>query len=131
MVFTPLSLDFLRALGRGAGDASHNELLYELYYRRIESPDTARAEPIVLSTILPDAVNANMGARSRVLVDRVNGTRIDKLEDVIRAFETNTNAYHVLQFMPNHLVECLDRAATAKANAAILQNYAVTKDRRL
>jgi hypothetical protein len=81
--------------------------------------------------VLADAVNANVSVRGRALVDQINGKRIEKLEDVVRAFETNTNAYEIIEFMPNHIIECLDRGDTAKANAGILRTYGVTKDRRL
>ena len=131
LVFTPLNLDYLRTQGRGSTDSSASELYYELYYRRYESPKTARPEPIVLAAVLADAVNANVSVRGRALVDQINGKRIEKLEDVVRAFETNTNAYEIIEFMPNHIIECLDRGDTAKANAGILRTYGVTKDRRL
>lgn len=131
LVFTPLSLDYLRTLGRNWADPSNAELNYELYYRRHESPATARPEPIVLAAVLADPVNANFSIRSRVLVDKVNGIRIEKLEDVVRAFETTTQAQHVVEFLPNHSFECLDRAEIAKANAKILQTYGIPNDRRL
>jgi S1-C subfamily serine protease len=131
LVFTPLSHDYLRLLGRPSGDSPVSELYYELYYRRFESPATARPEPVALATVLTDAVNANLATRGRALVDRINGLRIEKLEDVVRAFEQNTNAYETLEFMPNHILECLERDATAKANAAILKTYGIAKDRRL
>jgi hypothetical protein len=131
LVFTPLSLDYLRTLGRNWADPSNAELNYELYYRRHESPATARPEPIVLAAVLADPVNANLSTRSRVLVDKVNGIRIEKLEDVVRAFETTTNAHHIVEFLPNHTFDCLDRADTEKANSKILQTYGIAKDRRL
>jgi S1-C subfamily serine protease len=131
LVFTPLSLDYLRTQGRGSTDSSASELYYELYYRRYESPKTARPEPIVLAAVLADAVNANVSVRGRALVDQINGQRIERLEDVVRAFQTNTNACEVIEFLPNHTIECLARGDTAKANADILQTYGITKDRRL
>jgi S1-C subfamily serine protease len=131
LVFTPLSLDYLRTLGRNWADPSNSELNYELYYRRHETPATTRPEPIVLASVLADPVNANFVIRSRVLVDKVNGIRIEKLEDVVRAFEATTNAHHIVEFLPNHSFECLDRAEVAKANARILQTYGIPKDRRL
>jgi hypothetical protein len=131
LVFTPLSHDYLRTLGRPAGDSAASELYYELSYRRFESPASARPEPVVLATVLTDAVNANLAIRGRALVDRINGLRIEKLEDVARAFEQNTNDYETIEFMPNHALECLERGPTAKANAAILKTYGIAKDRRL
>jgi S1-C subfamily serine protease len=131
LVFTPLSLDYLRTQGRGSTDSSTSELYYELYHLRYESPKTARSEPIVLAAVLADAVNANLSIRGGALVDQINGKRIEQLEDVVAALETNTNASQVIEFLPNHIIECLAREDTAKANADILRTYGITKDRRL
>ncbi len=131
LVFTPMSLDYLKTFGRGWSDAAGAELTYELFYRRQESPKTVRAEPIVLSMILADGVNANFRTRGRALVDKINGVRIERLEDVIRAFEQPANGQHVLEFMPKNTLECLERVEADKANAQILKTYGVPKDRRL
>ena len=131
LVFTPLSLDYLRTLGRGAPEPNNAELYYELYYRKFESPKTARPEPIVLVSVLADAINANVTARGRLLVDKINGVRIEKLEDAIRAFETSTNEYDLVEFMPHHNSECLQRSEVTKANASILKTYGLSSDRRL
>jgi len=131
LVFTPLSLDYLRTFGRATPEPTNGELYYELFYRRLESPETTRTEPVVLASVLADAVNANVSSRGRMLVDKINGVRIEKLEDAIRAFETNTNAFDTLEFLPHHNLECLERTEVAKANAGILKTYGVTQDRRL
>ena len=131
LVFTPMSLDYLKTFGRGWSDSAGAELTYELFYRRHESPKTVRSEPIVLSTILADEVNANFRTRGRALVDKINGVRIERLEDVIRAFESPSNGQHVLEFMPKNTLECLERESADKANAQILKTYGVPKDRRL
>jgi len=131
LVFTPLSRDYLRTLGANWNDGANSDLVYELYYRRQESPETVRSEPIVLSTILAHSVNANMAIHGRALVDKINGQRIEKLEDVIRAFEASTNAYDVIEFSSQHTLDCLDHAEVAKANAEILKNAGISKDRRL
>jgi S1-C subfamily serine protease len=131
LVFTPLSFDYLRAMGTSGADTTDREMYYELYYRRYEDPATVRTEPIVLTSILADSVNANIRIRGRMLVDRINGLRIEKLEDVVRAFETNTNAFDVVEFLSHHVFECLDRSEVARANPRILKTYGIEKDRRL
>jgi S1-C subfamily serine protease len=131
LVFTPLSRDYLMRAGRSRGETSAEELTYELFFRSREAPDTAREEPIVLSTILGDAVNANFSTRGNALVDEINGIRIEKLEDVIRAFETSTNAYHVIEFGRRSLIESLEHAAAVRAHPQILETYGVPSDRRL
>jgi S1-C subfamily serine protease len=130
LVFTPLSLDYLRTLGRNA-EQSHSDLYYELYYRRSENAAKARPEPIILASVLADAVNANVATRGRMLVDKINGVRIEKLEDVVRAVQASTNEFDVIEFLPHHNFECLERAEVAKVNAAILKTYGLPKDRRL
>ncbi len=131
MVFTPLSLDYLRTLGRTGAESDSADAYYELYYHRWENSGTMRPEPIVLANVLADAVNANLSVRGRALVDEINGVRIEKLEDVVRAFDNCTNAHDVVQFVSHHGFECLDRSEVAKANSTILKTYGIPSDRRL
>jgi hypothetical protein len=131
MVFTPLSLDYLKTFGRNWSDAANAEIVYDLYYRRNESPDTTRPEPIVLASTLAHQVNANFKIQSRALVDKINGIRIERLEDVIRAFETVKNDQHIVEFLPHDAFECLDRVEADQANAEILKIYRIPNDRRL
>jgi S1-C subfamily serine protease len=130
LVFTPLSLDYLRTLGRDAADPAVGPLYYELRYRPFEEPDKARPEPVVLSTVMPDEANANVNA-GREMVNRINGVRIEKLEDVVRAFETNTNAFDTIEFLPRNHIESLVRSEAVDATARILKTYGISRDRRL
>jgi len=131
LVFTPLSQDYMRTFGRDWRDAANTEIVYELYYRRAESPGTARTEPIVLASTLAHPANANVKISARALVDKINGVKIDRLEDVVGAFESATNTHHVIEFMPNEAFETLDRKEAAAAHARILETYGIPKDRRL
>jgi S1-C subfamily serine protease len=131
LVFTPLSLDFLRAAGIDAADPGQGELIYELRMRPTDDPRNARPEPVVLATVLPHEINANWSVRGRAMVDRINGVRIEKLEDVVRAFEQNRSDFDVVEFVPHHAVETLPRAKLAGANTEILSNYGIPSDRRL
>jgi hypothetical protein len=132
LVFVPLCRDYLRSTGAGWGDNAYSDMMYELFYRKHESPSTARKEPVVLASVLSHAVNANFGVRSRAMVDKINGVRIEKLEDVIRAFETDTGKkQHLIEFFPDSSAEALDRSEASEANADILKMYGVNKDRRL
>jgi len=131
LVFTPLSLDYLKTFGRNWSDAASAELIYNLSYRRFESPGTSRAEPIVLAQVLPHPANANFRVTGRALVDRINGVEIHRLEDVIRAIEGATGPQHVFEFMPKSTLECLGREDIGKANDDILKTYGIPRDRRL
>jgi S1-C subfamily serine protease len=131
LVFTPLSRDYLRTFGQNWADAAGAELVYELFYRRQESPEKWRPEPIVLSAILSHPVNANLAVRGRALIDKINGVRIEKLDDVIRAFESPSDKFDVIEFITQHSLECLDHAEAQQVNQEILKTYNVPKDRRL
>jgi S1-C subfamily serine protease len=131
LVFVPLSLDYMKTLGRNWSDPVNADLVYELYYRRQESPKSVRPEPVVLASLLSHPVNANFANHGHALVDKINGLRIEKLEDVIRSFESSTNAYDVIEFLPNHGFDCLDRVEAEKANPGILETYGIPQDRRL
>jgi hypothetical protein len=131
LVFTPLSVDYLRSVGRTTPESTFGEAYYELYYRNFEDPAHVRPEPIVLATVLADTVNANLRIRGRVLLDKVNGVSIQKLEDVVSALQTSTNDFDQIEFLPHHSFETLDRAEVAKANSRILKTYGISKDRRI
>jgi S1-C subfamily serine protease len=130
LVFTPLSYDFLRTLGNNPAEPN-NDLIYELYYRRYETPEKARREPILLASVLADEANANVTTRGRLLVDTINGVKINQLEDVISAFENNTNRFDTIQFMPSELMESLDRKEVADSKTRIQQTHGIPVDRHL
>ncbi len=131
LVFTPLSQDYLRTLGRDLSDSAVADLVYELFYRRQEKPKTVRSEPIILAGMLANPVNANFNVKGRALVDKINGVRIETLDDVIRAFDAGTNAQDLIEFGSRMGFESLDRKEAAEANDIILKTYGVPKDRRL
>jgi hypothetical protein len=118
-------------LGRNTPETAFGEAYYELYYHRYEEPSTTRPEPVVLAAVLADTVNANLKIRSRVLVDKINGIRIEKLEDVVRAVDNCTNSSDIIEFLPHQSFECLDRGAVTEANSRILKTYGIATDRRL
>ncbi|MGC8744753.1 MAG: PDZ domain-containing protein [Verrucomicrobiia bacterium] len=131
LVFTPLSLDYLKTFGREWSDSANAELVYELLYRRNEDPEKARKEPVVLANILPHSINANFSVKGRALVDSINGIKIQSLDDVVKAFGKPAGDYHIIRFLPHESVECLNVAETEKVNNEILKIHGVPSDRRL
>ena len=131
MVFTPLSRDYLNTLGRTWMESISQDIMAELFYRRDMEPEKKRSEPIMLADVLTHPVNANFEVKGRVMVDKINGIRIDRLEDVIRAFESNQGAQHMLEFSPMNHLEGLDRALAEQANPEILKQFGIPSDRRL
>ena len=132
LVFMPLCRDLMKSIGGNWTDPTNADLLYELFYRKHDKPETVRAEPIVLTSILTHRSNANFSLRGRLLVDKINGVKINCMEDVIKGFATeNGTGQHVLEFYPEHGIECLDRKASSAAQSEILKSNGITNDRRL
>jgi S1-C subfamily serine protease len=131
LVFTPLTRDYIRGLEQNRNEGAKARLFYELYYHRVEDPASSRREPVVLTTILPHSVNAGLEIRGTAVVDRINGRRIERLEDVPIAFEKSDKAKDAIEFLPDHNVEGLERKDVAQAQAEILKTFGLPADRRL
>ncbi len=131
LVFTPLSLDYLKSLGASYTESGGRELIYELIYRHLEDPERWRPQPVVLSSILDNEVNANMSTRGQALVDKINGQRIDSLSDVPKAFAAATGPFDIVEFLPDHHFEVLRHDDAQKATPGILSTYSVPAQARL
>jgi S1-C subfamily serine protease len=131
LVFTPLSLDYLKTLGHDWTAVAGRDLVYELAYRHIEDPDHWRPEPVVLASILDHPVNATFTERGQVMVDKINGVTIKSLDDVPKAFAAATGPDSIIEFLPDHHFEVIRKDDAEKANAAILDTYRVPAQSRL
>jgi S1-C subfamily serine protease len=131
LVFTTLSLDYLKTFGQNWSDSAGRELIYELAYRHIEDPEHWRPEPVVLASILDSAVNANFAVRGQAMIDSINGIRIDHLSDVPKAFAAGTGNDAIIDFLPDHHFEVIRKDEAEKANPDILSTYSVPAQSRL
>jgi len=131
LVFTGLSLDYLKTFGENWTDSAGRELIYELAYRHIEDPDHWRPEPVVLASILDHAVNANFTTRGMTMVDKINGMTINQLSDVPKAFAATTGPDAIIEFLPDHHFEVIRKDDAEKVNQTILDTYRVPAQSRL
>jgi hypothetical protein len=125
LVFTPLSLDYLKTFGQDWTDSAGRELIYELVYRHTEAPKKWRPEPVVLASILNNPVNANFTTRGQAMVDKINGMPIERLSDVPKAFAATQGSDAIIEFLPDHHFEVINKDEAEKANPEILNNYSV------
>jgi len=130
LVFTPLNREYLKTWGSNWGTRADKDLLFEAQYRLIEDPQNLRREPVVLMRRLDHPVNADLAWFKNLLIDRVNGKRIECLEDLIEAFEKHDGKYHVLEYGYRDRFGVLDREAADRAHREIMKRYGVTRDRR-
>jgi S1-C subfamily serine protease len=131
LVFTPLSLDYLKTFGQDWSDSAGRDLIYELIYRHLEKPKEWRPQPVVLASILDAPVNANLSTRSQAMVDKINGVRIERLSDVPKAFAAAKGTDSIIEFLPDHHFEVLRTDEAEKATPDILQTYSVPAQSRL
>ena len=130
LLFLTLSADYLATFGEGRGAAEHPRLHYALYHHGYEHPERRREEDVVLARVLPHAVNADLRRHEQSLVDRVNGVRVERIEDLIRAFDGETGPYHVIEFRGRGRFAVLEREAAEAARSGILRAYGLGADRR-
>lgn len=131
LVFTNLSLDYLKTFGQDWSDSAGRDLIYELAYRHMEDPEHWRSEPVVLASILDHAVNANFTTRGQMMVDKINGMRIERLSDVPKAFAATTGQDAIIEFLPDHHFEVIRKDDAEKATPDILETYRVPAQSRL
>ncbi|RLB32824.1 MAG: hypothetical protein DRH20_14275 [Deltaproteobacteria bacterium] len=83
---------------------------------------------IVLVKVLADEVNIGYHELVDKVVCEVNGVRISRIEDLVRAFEENRGRYHVIRDSKGFEL-VLDRRKAVESTKRILQKYRIPADR--
>ncbi len=131
LVFVELDREMLKTYGKDWFARADKTLIYESFFREIEAPETSRQHVVVLLRRLDHPVNAEMSWFKNLVVDRVNSHRIDGLESLVNAVESNKKKYHLFEFGYHGRFGVLDREAAEEAHQEILDLYAIPQDRRL
>ncbi len=131
LVFVPLDREMVKTFGDDWMSEANSELIYELLFRAQGEPEFLKKERVVLLRRLDHPVNVNVPFFKNILIDRVNGRTIDSLQDLVRAIEENKGPFQRFEFAYFGRMAVLDREAADNANAQILHDYGVAKDRNL
>ncbi|MCX5790430.1 MAG: trypsin-like peptidase domain-containing protein [Elusimicrobia bacterium] len=128
LVFTPLTRNFLTNWEWNDVPDSFRT------YLDFGVPTAGRREVVVLAHVLPHAVNAGYHDFRGIVVDRVNGRVIGRLDDLLEAFRHPQGRFHVIETDPvtdfgGRIV--LDAAAAEKASPEILATFGIPNDRYL
>jgi S1-C subfamily serine protease len=125
LVFSPLSREYLRTVGRNLNGINQQQLLYLSRYAKIDGLHEDRDAFVVLIRRLAHPVNTYTEPFLNGLVSEVNGSRIRNLADMRAALSTPKDGYHVIRFagMDDKLV--LNAEQEQKAGPEILERYAV------
>jgi len=122
LVFEPLTLNLLKLWGADwYSDAPPNLVNYA---RKEKTQD--RSEVIVLVRVLADEVNIGYHDHVYKVITDVNGQKIGSLRDLVEAFESNTDAYHVIITEGGETI-VLDRAKAEQNAPLILKKYGISQ----
>jgi S1-C subfamily serine protease len=131
LVFIPLNRESLKTYGKDWVTEADKNLFYECMYKPFEVSSKVKTEPVILLRRLDHQVNANMAFYKNLVVEKINGRSIDRLEDLIEAIETNEEDFHVLEFGYFGRFSVIDRKKSEEAHKDILKKYGIKVDRRL
>lgn len=130
LVFMPLDQEYLNTFGNYWQNADKS-LLYAMFYKPLEQPETQLQTAVVLTRILPHPVNSAYRKLSNTIVTSVNGIPINDLADLDRAFAAGSGRFDQILLEPGAVRIVLDRALARKNGPEILAQYGIPKDRRL
>ena len=120
LVFEPLTLNLLQLWGEDWYSAAPRNLAN--YYRKEKTED--RSEIIVLVRVLADEVNTSYHDYVYEVILEVNGTAIADMENLIEAFESNTNDHHIIITESGETI-VLDRVKAEQNGPLILKTYGI------
>jgi len=125
LVFQPVDANFMRSHAPG-------NMRLKYFYDHFISHDIHRDHPeiVVLSNILNDPVNAYAGGFRHEIVDRVNGVKINKLDDLVAALQKEGD-FTVIEMVGPSRPLILDREAIKGARERIAQRYGVRQQTNL
>ncbi len=125
-LFQPLSHPFLRSWG---ADWSRKAPFRLSYYTK-EKAKKDRPSLVILSLVLPDAINVGYQDARYLAVDRLNGQPIRRLADLLDAKKRPIDGFHILEFREGESVRrmVLDAREAESATDRILKRYNIEND---
>jgi S1-C subfamily serine protease len=125
LVFQPVDANFI---------SEHNpdDLRLRFYFDNYISRGIyrERQEIVVLSNVLADPVNAYASEFRYDIVDKINGQKIQRIDDVAEAFKKPAD-YYVIDMLGEGRPLVLERKAVEEARDRIRTRYRVTTDENL
>ncbi len=90
-----------------------------------------RPEVVVLTTVLPDAINSYLGGFEDSIVDEINGVRIRTLAEAHEALRSGDGEFVVIKLLGNGRPIVIERARVDEAQRRIQEKYNVLRDHYL
>jgi S1-C subfamily serine protease len=123
LVFSPLSREYLRTLGKNVGGMNSQQLLYYSEYAKTDDLYKDHDEFVALITRLPHPVNTYSDSFLNGIVTEINGVQIRNLKDVKKAVEGQTEKFHLFHFAGMKDMLIMDAKAAKRAEPQIFSRY--------
>jgi PDZ domain len=123
LVFQPLDRNLMNAF-----NPSNDEVRYLYNYYAQEELYKDRPEVVILTQILPDAINTHMGSFSGRVVDEVDGLKVRNLKDVADALKKEDGSFFTFKLLGEGRPLVLERSKVPAAHARINAKYGVRED---
>lgn len=129
LVFQPLTEPYLQSWGSDW----RRKAPFRLAFYNQEEPSPERPALVFLSTILPDPCNLGYQDHRFLVLDKVNGQKVNRLPDLVTALQKPSAGYHLFEFRSGETVRrlVLDAQQAKTAAQQIMQRYGLEKDRML
>ena len=126
LVFTRLTSNYLEGWGKW-GNVPLKLRTY--YYDIVTSENQQRQGVVLLMDILPDQVNIGYDIFKGRVVAAVNGSTINSMQDLVKAFETNGDLYHNILFEDHNAEIIISTKNLNLTTRQILNKYKIIADR--
>ena len=125
-VFQPLTKDFLRSWGQDW----ERRAPFRLAYFRNQDPTPERPAIVILSQVMPDLYNIGYQESRQLVIEKVNGQKINYLADLQQALKMPVNGFHIFEFMKGDTLQriVLDAATLDAATKRVLEHYGIDND---
>ncbi len=99
------------------------------YFEIVTAENQDRQDVVILMDILPDEVNVGYNNFKNWVITEVNAVKINKMRDLVDAFEKHDGAYHriLMEFHDAEIV--LSKKSLKRKSQIILQKYKLIADR--
>ena len=123
LVFQPLTKNYLRSWGQDW----ERRAPFRLAYFRNQDPTPERPAIVILSQVLPDLYNLGYQESRQLVLDKVNGQRVNRLSELQAALKKPAGGFHIFEFMKGDTLRrmVLDAATLDAATKHVLERYGI------
>jgi len=123
LVFQPLTRNYLESWGQDW----ERRAPFRLAYFRNEEPSPERPSVVVLSQVLPDVFNLGYQDLRGLVLERINGRKVNSLNEVAPALGRAADGFHTFEFLKGESLQrlVLDARQLDAATQRVLQRYGI------